>query len=112
MAGANLKEFTDDNFDTEVVKSKEPVLVDFWAPWCGPCRVVAPSVEELATEYAGRVKVGKLNTDENQITSSRYGIMSIPSLLVFRDGKVAEQIIGAVPKTKIKAAIESVVNKK
>ena len=110
MAAVNLKEFTDDNFDTEVVGSGEPVLVDFWAPWCGPCLMVSPIVEELADEYAGQIKVGKLNTDENQVTSSKYGIMSIPSLLIFKEGKVAEQIIGAVPKTKIKSAIDSVVS--
>ena len=110
MAGVNLKEFTDGNFDTEVVGASEPVLVDFWAPWCGPCRMVSPIVEELADEYDGQIKVGKLNTDENQVTASKYGIMSIPSLLIFKEGKVADQIIGAVPKTKIKAAIDSVVS--
>ncbi len=100
MAG-NLVEFTDANFEAEVLKSELPVLVDFWAPWCGPCRMIAPSVEALATEYAGKAKVGKLNTDENEDVSAKYGIRSIPTLLVFKNGEVVNQLVGALPKDKI-----------
>lgn len=100
MAG-NLVEFTDANFDAEVLKSELPVLVDFWAPWCGPCRMIAPSVEALAAEYAGKAKIGKLNTDENENVSAKYGIRSIPTLLVFKNGEVVNQLVGALPKEKI-----------
>ena len=100
MAG-NLVEFTDANFEAEVLKSELPVLVDFWAPWCGPCRMIAPSVEALAAEYAGKAKVGKLNTDENENVSAKYGIRSIPTLLVFKNGEVVNQLVGALPKEKI-----------
>ncbi|HEX9828835.1 MAG TPA: thioredoxin [Bacteroidota bacterium] len=91
-------EVTDANFDTEVIKSEQPVLVDFWAEWCGPCRMVAPIVEELAKEYNGTLKVGKMDVDSNPQVSMQYGIRSIPTLLVFKGGKVVEQIVGAVPK--------------
>ena len=94
----NAIEFTDANFDQEVLKSDVPVLVDFWAVWCGPCKMIAPFVEELAGEYQGRVKVGKVDVDNNPNISMTYGIRSIPTLLIFRDGKIADQIIGAVPK--------------
>jgi len=100
---------TDDNFEQDVLKSDVPVLVDFWAPWCGPCKMVAPIVEELAGEYDGKLKVGKLNTDENQGVAARYGIMSIPTLLIFKNGDVAEKIIGAQSKQAITARIESVL---
>ena len=89
---------TDDNFQTEVLNSEKPVLVDFWAEWCGPCRMVAPIVEELAKEYEGSLKVGKVDVDANQKVSMQFGIRSIPTLLVFKGGKVVEQVIGAVPK--------------
>jgi len=95
---ALLVEGTDSNFDTEVLKSDLPVLVDFWAPWCGPCRMVGPIVEQLATELEGKLKVVKVNTDENQSVAVRYGIRSIPTLGIFKDGKVVDSVIGAVPK--------------
>lgn len=89
---------TDDNFQSEVLNSDKPVLVDFWAEWCGPCRMVAPIVEELATEYTGSLKVGKVDVDANQKVSMQFGVRSIPTLLIFKNGKVVDQIIGAVPK--------------
>lgn len=100
MAG-NLVELTDANFEAEVLKSELPVLVDFWAPWCGPCRMIAPAIEALGAEYAGKAKVGKLNTDENENVSAKYGIRSIPTLLVFKNGEVVNQLVGALPKEKI-----------
>lgn len=91
-------EMTDANFDVEVLKSETPVLVDFWAVWCGPCKMIAPVVEELANEYQGKLKVGKVDVDNNQQVAMKFGIRSIPTLLVFKGGKVVEQIVGAVPK--------------
>lgn len=99
--------FTDDNFESEVLKSEVPVLVDFWAEWCGPCKMIAPSVEELAGEFEGKAKIGKLDVDNNQNVAFKYGIRSIPSLLIFKNGEVIEQIIGAVPKNHIKSKLES-----
>jgi len=93
--------FTDDNFEQEVIKSDKPVLIDFWAIWCGPCKMIAPIVEELASEYEGKAKIGKLDVDENQQVSIKYGVRSIPTLLIFKDGKVKDTIIGAVPKAQI-----------
>jgi len=103
------KEFTDANFDAEVIKADTPVLVDFWAPWCGPCKIIAPIVEEISSEYAGRLKVGKVNTDDNQKIASDYGIMSIPTLMIFKDGEVVERIIGAQPKAALTAKINAVI---
>ena len=100
-------EVTDANFEAEVVKSTTPVVVDFWAVWCGPCRMIAPVVEELATEYAGKVQFAKLNVDENPNVSMKYGIRSIPTLLVFKNGKPVDQIVGAVPKRTIQAKVEA-----
>jgi thioredoxin 1 len=97
---------TDGNFAKEVLESELPVLVDFWAPWCGPCRIVGPVVEELAEEYAQRVKVVKLNTDENCEIASRYGIMSIPTLAVFKDGKAVDGMVGAAPKSTLKKLLD------
>ncbi len=91
-------EFTDANFEQEVLKSDIPVLVDFWAVWCGPCKMIAPFVEELAGEYEGKAKIGKVDVDNNPNISMTYGIRSIPTLLIFRDGKIVDQIIGAIPK--------------
>ena len=96
-----LVTITDDNFEEEVIKSDKPVLIDFWAVWCGPCRMIAPIVEELAKEYEGKVKIGKLDVDSNQQTSIKFGVRSIPTILIFKDGKVKETIIGAVPKKNI-----------
>lgn len=101
MAAENTLTFTDAAFDTDVLKSSEPVLVDFWAPWCGPCRAMAPTVDALATEYAGKIKVGKMNTDDNPSTPMRYGIRGIPTLLLFKGGQVVEQRVGAVPKAEV-----------
>lgn len=104
---AKAAAFTDANFNTEVLQSQTPVLVDFWAEWCGPCRMVGPIVEELAGEYEGKVKVGKVDVDNNPSVSMQYGIRSIPSLLVFKGGKVVDQIVGAVPKGHLKKAIDA-----
>jgi thioredoxin 1 len=102
-------EFTDANFDSEVIKSDTPVLVDFWAPWCGPCKMVAPIVEEISSEYQGRLKVGKVNTDDNQRVAMEYGVMSIPTLMIFKGGEVVERIIGAQPKTALTSKIDAVL---
>jgi thioredoxin 1 len=99
---------TDENFETEVINSDKPVLIDFWAVWCGPCRIIAPIVEELATEYDGRVKVGKLDVDNNQQAAIKYGVRSIPTLLIFKGGKVVDTIIGAVPKNHIVQKLNAV----
>ncbi len=97
---------SDQNFAEEVLKSREPVLIDFWAPWCGPCRLVSPIVEELADEYKGKIKVGKMNVDENERTAYKYGIRSIPTIMLFKDGRPVDQIIGAVPKHILKKMID------
>lgn len=103
------KVVTDETFSDEVINSPQPVLVDFWAAWCGPCRAIAPVVEELAEEYEGRLKVCKVDVDTEQKTAEQYGIRSIPTLLIFKDGKVATQIVGAVPKPHFVEKIESVL---
>ncbi len=97
----NVFEFTSENFDSEVVKADQPVLVDFWAEWCGPCLAIAPTITAIAKEYTKKVKVGKVNVDQNQQVAMQYGIRSIPSLLIFNKGKVVQQIVGAVPKESI-----------
>ncbi len=106
MGGDNLLNVTDGDFESTVLNSDIPVLVDFWAVWCGPCKAIAPTVEELADEYAGRVTVAKMNVDENPQTPGKYGIRSIPTLIVFKGGQVAEQFIGAVPKSQIVGALD------
>lgn len=101
--------FTDSNFGTEVLDASGVVLVDFWAPWCGPCRMVGPIIEEVAEEYEGKVKVGKVNVDENQQVASQFGIMSIPTMLVFKDGEVVDQMVGALPKQEITGKLDAAV---
>ena len=101
MAGSNTLSFTDDNFDTEVSNSKGITLVDFWAPWCGPCKAIGPLVDQIADEFKGKVKVGKMDTDSAPKTATRFRIMSIPALLIFKDGKVFDNITGAAPKQTI-----------
>ena len=102
----SVTEVTDNNFQAEVLESEVPVLVDFWAPWCGPCRMVGPVVEEIAKEKGGALKVVKLNTDENQQTSIQYNVLSIPTLIVFRHGQEAKRVTGAYPKKRLEAEIE------
>ena len=99
--GENVLEITDQNFESDVLQSKTPVIIDFWAEWCGPCKTIAPIIDELADEYLGKVKFGKVNVDFNQQTAMKYGIRSIPNLLIFKDGSVVNQIIGSIPKDSI-----------
>lgn len=106
MANADTIELTDSNFDAEILKSELPALVDFWAVWCGPCRQIAPTVEALASEYKGKLKVGKMNVDDHQQVPQKYGIRSIPTLLVFKGGQVVDQVIGAVPRAKLEEAVK------
>lgn len=107
MASENVVELSNENFEAEVAQYQGTVLVDFWAPWCGPCRMVGPVVEELAKEYKGKAKVGKLNTDDAPDIASRFGIRSIPTLLFFKNGAVVQQLVGAYPKGKISEKLES-----
>ena len=100
-------EITDANFEQEVLQSETPVLIDFWAEWCGPCRMIGPVVEEMASEYAGKAKIGKVNVDVNPEVSIKYGIRSIPALLIFKTGEVVDQIVGAVPKTHLTKQLDA-----
>jgi thioredoxin 1 len=109
MAGQAVIEVSDATFDQEVLQSDQPVLVDFWAAWCGPCKALGPTVDEIAVQYSGKLKVAKMDVDRNQATPGRYGIRGIPALLFFKGGKVADQIVGYVPKDTIEKSIERVV---
>jgi len=109
MAGVDVMNIGDSEFKKEVLDSQQPVLVDFWATWCAPCRAIAPAVEELATQFKGKVKVAKINIDDNQDTPQQYGVRSIPTLLLFKGGRVVEQIVGAVPKARLEDALKKVV---
>lgn len=109
MASEHVVDVTDSSFKAEVLDSKVPVLVDFWAVWCGPCRAIAPAVEQLAKEYTGKLKVAKMDIDAHQNVPQKYGIMSIPTLLLFKDGQLADQIVGAVPKANIEKAVKRVI---
>ena len=104
MAG-NVAEFTDASFKTDVLDSGTPVLVDFWAPWCGPCRLIAPTIEALSSDFSGKVRVGKVNTDNNPQTASEYGISSIPTVLLFKGGEIVEKFVGVASKDKLATAI-------
>jgi thioredoxin 1 len=106
---ANVAEVSDANFESEVLQSQQPVMVDFWADWCGPCRAVSPIVEELATSYEGKLKVLKMDVDQNGHTAALYGIRSIPTLLIFKDGKIADQIVGYVPKDKLDQSLTRIL---
>jgi thioredoxin 1 len=106
MAGNGILTLTDDNFDEQIKKTSGPVLVDFWAAWCGPCKMIAPSLEQLAGEMAGRATVAKVNVDENGDVANRFGIRSIPTLIIFKEGRVVDQIVGALPKEQIRRMVE------
>ncbi len=103
----NVLEFTDGNFQTDVIDSDQPVLVDFWAPWCGPCKMLAPTIEELASDYDGRARVGKMNTDENPQTATTHQISAIPTVMLFKGGEIVERFVGVTPKDKFSEAIDN-----
>jgi thioredoxin 1 len=106
---ADVQEFTDSNFDTEVLQSSQPVLVDFWAEWCQPCRMLSPTIDAVAGEYAGKVKVGKVDTDANREISMKYGITAIPTVILFQNGEVAKKFVGLTPKEQFTAAVDELV---
>jgi thioredoxin 1 len=106
MASENVCTFTDDNFEKEVLQSDIPVLVDFWATWCAPCKAIAPLIDSVAAEYEGRIKVGKVNVDDNPATPGKYGVRGIPTVILLKDGKVLDQVVGAIPKSQLEALIK------
>jgi thioredoxin 1 len=106
MASDKVVQFSDDNFDQEVLKASTPVLVDFWASWCAPCKAISPVIDTLAADYDGKVKIGKLNVDENPATPGQYGVRGIPTLILFKDGKVVDQVVGAVPKNQLEGLLK------
>lgn len=105
MASENVLTLGDNNFESDVLQSSQPVLVDFWATWCAPCKAIAPTIDALAADYAGKIKVGKVNVDENPGTPAKYGVRGIPTVILFKDGKVLDQVVGAVPKSQLEAMI-------
>jgi thioredoxin 1 len=107
MASANIKEITDQNFEDEVAKSNQPVLLDFWAEWCMPCRMLAPTIDKLATEYAGRVKIGKIDTDANRDVSIKFGISAIPTVILFKNGEIVQRFVGLRQEKDFKAALDN-----
>lgn len=106
MASENVHTFTDDNFEKEVLQSDIPVLVDFWATWCAPCKAIAPLIDAVAAEYEGQLKVGKVNVDDNPATPGKYGVRGIPTVILLKDGKVVDQVVGAIPKSQLEALIK------
>jgi thioredoxin 1 len=112
MANDNVLILTDANFDQEVINSSDPVLVDFWAEWCGPCRMLAPTIDELASEYKGKVKVGKMDTDTNRNTAMKFNISAIPTIILFHRGQMAKRFVGVTPKRDFKAALDSLAGQK
>ncbi|NPV05534.1 MAG: thioredoxin [Syntrophaceae bacterium] len=106
MSDENVIHLSEGTFDAEVLQSSQPALVDFWAPWCGPCRAIGPILEELAGEYKGRIKVAKVNVDDNKKLAGDHGVMSIPTMILFKDGKVVDKVIGLVPKERLKALLD------
>ena len=109
MASDAILEVTDQNFDQEVLKSDQPVIIDFWAAWCGPCKALAPVVDEIAKQYQGKIKVGKMDVDEHQQVPQQFGIRSIPTLLLFKGGRVVDTIVGAVPKSKLEDSLKKAI---
>lgn len=107
--GENTLTISDDNFETEVLSSEIPVLVDFWATWCGPCKAIAPMLDELAAEYSGQLKIGKVNVDDNPKTPGKYGVRGIPTLILFKGGEIVEQVVGAVPKSQLEELVKKAV---
>jgi thioredoxin 1 len=105
MANDNVLQFTDDNFDAEVLKADQPVLVDFWATWCAPCKAIAPVIDERTNQFSGQVKIGKVNVDENPNTPGQYGVRGIPTLVLFKNGEVVDQLVGAIPKNQLEEFI-------